>query len=492
MAEQDNNPFEIFSESTEKISMKLEYKLDGSSLEKYTDEELALKKEDFKRNCPFCSEYYQKNKGENSKENNTDNSQGKQEQVEIIQDTTSELSERDKIIQYAEISDIAYSVFERWDDGSYNVSSVNLDPLSIDLRKIIWSNGVLHSKMPENLSEDEQKVYSSMVELKEKWISETQKSNSWEDKNIQNIIDMWVIQNPTDLAYLSPHHWWEKEKGITKLEYMSYKADTEQRKENVTIAEEALKELKQSKTEWAKKNFERAGKKYEILDTFPKNWETRWGSWLNCVLLKDADNNKYLSIAWTQFDLSNIRDTDFDDILADIQIVMNTIPEAQTKDLIGFIQTIKLEDWEKIRIVWHSLGWTLTQIWASTFWWDWWIVSESYTFNAPWAKTLQVNESSFEWEQLTYIQAFRRNREDSKVGELLTNVRTSGDWIVSMIPDKNNVPIWNYEIVLEWWSHALDDVRELLADSDVEVVKKKFENIKPRIDKDPSSKGIFE
>ena len=54
---------------------------------------------------------------------------------------------------------------------------------------------------------------------------------------------------------------------------------------------------------------------------------------------------------------------------------------------------------------------------------------------------------------------------------MLTNVRTSGDWIVSMIPDKNNVPIWNYEIVLEWWSHALDDVRELLADSDVIVNK---------------------
>ena len=64
---------------------------------------------------------------------------------------------------------------------------------------------------------------------------------------------------------------------------------------------------------------------------------------------------------------------------------------------------------------------------------------------------------------------------------MLTNVRTSGDWIVSMIPDKNNVPIWNYEIVLEWWSHALDDVRELLADSNT-LVERVYSNIKEKKD----------
>ena len=392
-----------------------------------------------------------------------------------------EHSHREKIVKYAEISDLAYAVFHKeW--SIFDVKDVNLDPLWIDLRKLFENGHFLHTVPPQTLNADEKAIHSIIQQFQKDWLSNNNNTTSDTDKNIQEIISLWLRKLQVLSASLEPDiggniRSTDTPEWMTSFQYEWLKSSNEGHNENISIVEEALKKLKQRKAKQMRENLKQITDKYEILETFPWDWPDRPYSWLNCVLLEDKkDGKKYLSIAWSQFESWSIQNTDlWDYVWADKDLILWKIPEDQTSWLIEFMNKIKWEklaEWEKIRIVWHSLGWTLSQIWTSMFP-D--IVDESYTFNAPWAKKLEVNEWHYEWDQLAYIQAFQKNRDKNEVWELLTNVKATEDTIVSLIPKVHNVDIWNYTIELKWWSHSLDDVIDLLKNSEIviEVIDRK-------------------
>ena len=187
------------------------------------------------------------------------------------------------------------------------------------------------------------------------------------------------------------------------------------------------------------------------------------------------------------------------------------IPIRQTIDLIKFIErnTKDLWKWEKIKIMWHSLGWALSQIATAMYSWQ---VEETYTFNSPGAKELEAYVEAIKEELakntgltdndkeliIAKFKEFWYNEDSNKIvydkenspgSELITNVA----WIKWLSPTANLwEDIWDYSIELKelfrhWIAYLIEYVDRLREDSE-ELKKKYIEREKIKIDKDIEEK----
>ena len=172
------------------------------------------------------------------------------------------------------------------------------------------------------------------------------------------------------------------------------------------------------------------------------------------------------------------------------------IPIRQTIDLIKFVErnTKNLWEWEKLRIMWHSLWWALSQIATTMYSWQ---IEEAYTFNTPGAKELEayveaINEELAKDTSLTdndkeliiaKFKEFWYNEDSNKIvydkdkspaSELITNVA----WIKWLSPTANLwEDIWDYSIELKelashWIRNLIEYVDRLRENS--EELKKKY------------------
>ena len=177
------------------------------------------------------------------------------------------------------------------------------------------------------------------------------------------------------------------------------------------------------------------------------------------------------------------------------------IPIRQTIDLIKFVErnTKDLWEWEKLRIMWHSLWWALSQI-ATTMYSR--QVEEAYTFNSPWTRNLEAYVEAVEEELakdttltdndkeliIAKFKEFWYNKDSNKIvydkqnspgSELITNVA----WIKWLSPTANLwEDIWDYSIELKelashWIRKLIKYVDRLREDSE-ELKKKYIERLK--------------
>ena len=181
--------------------------------------------------------------------------------------------------------------------------------------------------------------------------------------------------------------------------------------------------------------------------------------------------NIYVGIRWTEFSINPFK-TDWQDIKADVQLIIKHIPD-QVKDLIKFVQNLQ-KDYQdkKIVVIGHSLWWALTQI-CTTLFPN--IIIESYTFNSPWADNLKWTISWYD----KYKTLYEKNKVDNKVRDKIFNVRW--DWQFSPITDLWE-DIWNNEIIVKWVkSHSIVKLVEALESHEVkiEIIHRKIDE-KPR------------
>jgi hypothetical protein len=171
-----------------------------------------------------------------------------------------------------------------------------------------------------------------------------------------------------------------------------------------------LHKLVEKKEQEAQQNFENLKQDYKIVDYFPN--ETKWdedSSWFWAVFL-EKDWKKYIAIRWTEWL------NDWKDLYADWKMTLWKAPWKQMKAMTDFIDRC-IMPWEKFSIVWHSLWWTLSQIWTAIYANQ---IKETYTFNSPWAKNLKVADD--ELSKFAKFKDFVHNRDSKEVWELITNV----------------------------------------------------------------------
>jgi len=353
-----------------------------------------------------------------------------------------ENTEKQKLYEYSNLADLSYidlkTIEINWEsDIAFNW--MELDPLSFqNINTLFWSPDIT------KLSDDEKYLYEYIVK----------------NKNI--VPDYTVVLNQK----------WEE---IIKLAWLPRQiiAQNDEKYQNIlsdisigNFDEEILRKrailiswinsLIKAKEEWAQKNLEKLKQEYEILDYYPN--ESKWEkseSWFWATIL-EKDWKKYITIRWTEWL------NDWKDLWADTKMIFWKIPNSQTKEMIKFIDRCKkeyLQKWEKFIIIWHSLWWALSQI-ATAIYSD--EVKETYTFNSPWAKNLNVSES----DRLKFakINDFVHNKDSKQVSDLITNVKWA-DWF-SLISDLWE-DIWTFKIELLWLSsHSITDMIKYIENLD--------------------------
>ncbi len=365
------------------------------------------------------------------------------------QKETETLSEKEKVIRYAQISELAYWEYETSSTWEVELTKVNLDPLSYpNIKNLLITP-------PDKLTPDEQTLLTFIQENKDNYNLDYKVDN-----NISGILKLaWINTTDNQVASLS--------NDISSIS----------REEQLIVA--WLLEQKQEKTSQTTDYLQELQKDFKITDSYP-SWQDRDTSWFQAIALEDKDWNKYISICWTQL-------TDFWDIWADIVMWVWHIPINQTIDLIKFIER-NTNDWEKLRIMWHSLGWALSQIATAMYEWQ---VEETYTFNSPWVRELEAyiqviekelnkDESLSEQDKELIIAKFKEfwyNEDSNKIvydkenapgSELITNVA----WIkwpsatAELWED-----IWDYSIELKeledhWIKELIEYVDWLRENSD--------------------------
>jgi len=209
--------------------------------------------------------------------------------------------------------------------------------------------------------------------------------------------------------------------------------ETLKRKKQDFLYAQALIKLKDQKK--CNNSLLEVQKKYTIIDSYPKNKE-KSKSWFWWVMLEDKiTKEKIIAIRWTEI-------KDWWDLKADKQLVFNKVPIEQTKEMINFINK-NLWVNEKFKIVWHSLWWALSQI-ATAIFSD--RIIETYTFNSPWAKKLEVNIKQVPEKVRQYFERFDKNKAKEETWDLVTNVKWN-KWL-KLIADLWE-DIWNKEIILK-------------------------------------------
>ncbi len=370
------------------------------------------------------------------------------------QKETQEFSEKEKVIRYAKISELAYWEYETSSSWTVELTKVNLDPLSFPNIKNLLTTP------PDKLTPDEQTLLTFIKENKDNYDLDYKIDN-----NISGILKLaWINTTDNQVASLSNN--------ISSIS----------REEQLMVA--WLLEQRQEKTSETTDYLQKLQKDFKITDSYP-SFKDRDTSWFQAIALEDKNWNKYISIAGTQL-------TDFWDIWADIVMWVGHIPINQTIDLIKFIER-NTNDWEKLKIMWHSLGWALSQIATAMYEWQ---VEETYTFNSPWVRELEAyiqviekelnkDESLSEQDKELIIAKFKEfwyNEDSNKIvydkenapgSELITNVA----WIKwPSATAKLWEDIWDYSIELkELKSHKiriLIEYVERLRENSDELIKK--------------------
>lgn len=398
-----------------------------------------------------------------------------------VQVKPKELNEKEKIGEYAMLANLAYARFEKidkiWETNLPNlqIKEANLDVAWIDFTKFDIDNKWKFIITDTNkLSSDEKFIvsyFNNQNNFKD-WENKSITADK-DDKNISDIIDVALFRNKQELTILA----WERLKSqmfadawniikqnmVTDI-WNDYRQDNTPTQEEQKIKkytefidknrlklEKTLIKLKESKTSEYQKQFNDLKEKWDlnsfkILAYYPEeNSKNTW--WLQCVLF-EKNWKKILSIAWTQL-------TDIWDIKSGFSILFGKIPETQTKRMIDFFKN-NLNSNEQITIVWHSLGWTLSQIWTSIYWNNWNI--ETYTFNSPGAKNMDVSinpNDSYQKE----LQNFTNSRNSDIIGKSIINVKWK-KWF-SFIADRW-VDIWDYRIDIETSSHSISAIIEAI------------------------------
>lgn len=242
-----------------------------------------------------------------------------------------------------------------------------------------------------------------------------------------------------------------------------------------------LEHVRQFKAEKSSELFEDLKKKgFAIVDYFPDKDNGDIGSsGFSAITIKDKEWKTSIAIRWTEL-------TNFGDIGADMKLAVKRVPENQTKDLITFMERNiqKLPEWEKIRLIGHSLGWALSQLW-SVMYDD--RVEETYTFNSPWAKKLSVDPKDYSWithEELEKYVNFGYNQNDNtSVENRMVNVKGS-KW-PSIISNLGN-DIGFYKIDLKWLqSHSITTLVQHVSNEKTELM---VVDVRDKHDNKPTNK----
>lgn len=395
------------------------------------------------------------------------------------------LSEKEKIWQYAILANLAYARFEKvnndWtvDINNLKVKEASLDIAWIDFTKFnIDSSWKVTAHNSNKLSPDEKFILKYLGSIDNSY--DDTKNRGTNDRNVSDIIDMALFRNKQrtqELANQKDNYpkiadsrniltdidkWYNISRlpsnDIIEEESRLYRSTLfiETNKPKLT---EALIRLKESKSSEYQKQFEDFKEKgqFKILAYYPEEWAKDDG-WFQCTLF-EKDWKKILAIAWTQI-------TDCWDIGSDLSILIGKVPETQTKRMIDFFK--KHVSWnEKITIIGHSLWGALSQI-GTAIYGNSWKIEETYTFNSPWAKNLTINTNNDD-PYINYLQNFTKYKEYGNIWELVTNVKWSEG--VSPIAWKW-VDIGKYRVEVETISHSILAVIEAIEKADVLVRKK--------------------
>jgi len=188
------------------------------------------------------------------------------------QKETETLSEKEKIIKYAQISELAYWKYETTDNWEVQLTGINLDPLSFPNLKNLTNSS------PENLTPDEQTLYAFIQENKENYNLDYKVDN-----NISNILKLAWYDSNLNIASL-----WDN--------IQSWITDNLREQQLIIAWLLSIKKEKQTENqEW----LDKLKQDYDIIDYYPK-WEDRDESWFQAVVLEDKNWNKHISICWSQ------------------------------------------------------------------------------------------------------------------------------------------------------------------------------------------------
>lgn len=369
-----------------------------------------------------------------------------------VKQNIQENSEKEKLLIYSKLADLSYihlktNLSKKW-NKSFEFETVSLDPTSFE-----HINTLFDSPNIATLTEDELFLYKEIQKNKNKTAKPILAKNS----EIENILEMaWL-----DKQLLASNIWFEWvfdwSKALKRFLLLMW-----------------LKILVEKKEQEAKNNFANLKEDYEILDYFPN--ETKWdkdSSWFWAIFL-EKDWKKYIAIRWTEWL------NDWKDLYADWKMVLWKAPWEQIKAMTDFIDRCITIPWEKFSIVWHSLWWTLSQIWTAIYVDK---IKETYTFNSPWAKKLKVADDDL--EEFAKFKDFVHNRDSKRVWELITNVV----WKKWFAPISDLwVDIWENEIHLKYLrSHSITATSEYidkLPSDSPELIKVKIEfDIKKKSDR---------
>lgn len=386
--------------------------------------------------------------------------------------------EKEKVATYAQLSDLAYVDLVTTTESSdpsktvQKISKVHLDPLAFPNFK-----SIAEGKIPSKPTEDERILLSYLNTHKDDPIKQwsIQKHN---DRAISSdILDLFRIAswpNGNDMSPAGRERYAQLDE-----QYRSSLIDTSNRdilrtQQSMTADQlhmvDAMEHVRTIKAQQASSTLETiTGEGFKIVDYFPN--ETKQdapSSGFGAICLKDKKGNLHFAIRWTQL-------SDWGDIIADMRLIMKHVPENQTQDMIAFFERnlSDLPENKKINITGHSLGGALTQI-ASVMYPE--RVHESYTFNAPWAKWLRIeNEGKPEKirQKFEKFGSFEYNGGTESVENRITNVRwTEGISLIANLGED----IGNYEVRLEKLkSHSITKLIEYVEkEATIEELQKRY------------------
>lgn len=159
------------------------------------------------------------------------------------------------------------------------------------------------------------------------------------------------------------------------------------------------------------------------------------------TIMEDKNKKFIFSIRWSD----EIKDY----TKSDIDIIKQKIPE-QFISLVRVLYSDKdikniLDSNKEIEIVWHSLGWTLTQILATLYPNR---ISNAYNFNWPWIKDMKELDETV-LAKLKKENIYLYNLVLQEHQKYLSNMRTYKEILDKKVTNViNKDKIWNY-----WWKH---------------------------------------
>ncbi len=192
--------------------------------------------------------------------------------------------------------------------------------------------------------------------------------------------------------------------------------------------------------------------KYDVLKV--SNDES---TWFNAMLVKSKDDWKLsVVIRWTD---------DNKDVSNDMSFVTNDNLPVQVVSGIRFIEELKREwfvnPWKPIDIVWHSLwGWLAQILWVIYKWWKENLVSNVYTFNAPWVRKMdaEVDLENLSPKEKMLINLYKETIEKSswnpKKFNYILNIWNQKDSVF-----ETNIHIWKTKKIVWKTKHWIDTIK---------------------------------